>query len=173
MQALHCSTHVGYAHQQPGWCRCCCCLQLPQASKQPPPRQGKSKRPRSAGHESEGEESDAEAGQGEAEGEEETAEGQAGAEAAEDDGQAGKGTDHESFAAELRRKRAMRQSQGAGFVAFIPAQLSAVSYGAMVWLVVYGIASMGCSIALPSAHSLHKQRPSCAGFVMLRYSCSF
>lgn len=108
------------------------CMQLPQASKQPPPRQGKSKRAR-AEDGSDGEDSDA--GEGDAEADEEAAEGQAGS-GAEDNvdaaGEGGEGDngaagDEEKAAAELRRKRALRQSQGTGFVAFIPAQLSAVS----------------------------------------------
>lgn len=103
------------------------CLQPPQASKQPPPRQGKGKRARAAGDGgSDGDESDA--GEGDAadvDGNEEAAEGQAGGSGE----AAGEGAEdgEEQTAAELRRQRVLRQTQGAGFVAFMPAQLSAVS----------------------------------------------
>jgi hypothetical protein len=107
---------------------CCACLQLPQASKQPPPRQGKSKRARAAGEGgcSDGEDSDAGEGDADAgDGDDEAAEGQAGGsgEAAGEEAEDGE----EQVAAELRRQRVLRQTQGAGFVAFMPAQLSAVS----------------------------------------------
>lgn len=105
-------------------------LQLPPASKQPPPRNSKSKRARAADAAS-GDEQDSEA---EADGEagEEQPDNEAGLDgdpAAEGEGgDAGAEGDEEGAAEALRKQRALRQSNGAGaFVAYMPAQLSAVS----------------------------------------------
>lgn len=110
-------------------------LQLPQASKQPPPRRGKVRRGRAAGDASDGDEASDDAGDDAADAE--AAEGMEGSQAGrgaedekglqEDEERAEDGDGDGEVAAAVRRQRALRQSQGAGFVAFMPAQLSAVS----------------------------------------------
>jgi len=99
-------------------------MQLPQASKQPPPRHGKGKMARAEdGSDAEDSEEADEADAG--------AEGQAGSgaegEAEEEPVDGAAGEEGEPGPAAVARQRALRQNNGTGsLVAFIPAQLSAV-----------------------------------------------